>query len=174
MEGIELNTPVLKQDILKLIAQYLQDEGFTATKTVLEDEAGIKLHEHSALHAQFKRLKSSVLDGKWEEVLTTCKQFFNTTSVRRLRWVFVQTCFMLAVLNPLTSTHNIHENIAVCCAQAQITNTPHQSFVYAVHKQCYLEYLERREIQHGFTYLTKRIKPFEVYTYIYIYMYTRF
>ena len=82
MEGIELNTPVLKQDILKLIAQYLQDEGFTATKTVLEDEAGIKLHEHSALHAQFKRLKSSVLDGKWEEVLTTCKQFFNTTSVR--------------------------------------------------------------------------------------------
>jgi hypothetical protein len=44
---------------------------------------------------------------------------------------------------------------------AQITNTPHQSFVYAVHKQCYLEYLGRREIQHGFTYLTKRIKPFE-------------
>lgn len=33
--------------------------------------------------------------------------------------------------------------------------------MYAVHKQCYLEYLERREIQHGFTYLTKRIKPFE-------------
>lgn len=54
MASIDLDTPSLKQDIIKLIAQYLQDEGFTATKTVLEDEAGIKMHEKRAEHAQFK------------------------------------------------------------------------------------------------------------------------
>ena len=36
-----------------------------------------------------------------------------------------------------------------------------RSFLYALHKQVYLEHLERREYQQAFNYLTKRIKTVE-------------
>jgi hypothetical protein len=54
-QPVDLDSRELKREIIKLIAQYLQDEGFTATKTVLEDEAGIKRQQKRAEHAQFKR-----------------------------------------------------------------------------------------------------------------------
>jgi hypothetical protein len=91
---------------------------------VLQDEAAIKLRDQKSEHIQFNKLKASILDGRWEEVLSTCQQFFKDSNVQ----------------------------------STVVNNTPHQSFLYAVHRQRYLEYLERREIQHAFTYLTKRIK----------------
>jgi hypothetical protein len=36
-----------------------------------------------------------------------------------------------------------------------------KSFLYAVYKQQYLEYIEHHELQKAFTFLNKRLKPLE-------------
>ena len=45
---------------VRLIAQYLQEEGFDATTTILQDEANIKLLEKRSEIAQFKRYAAAM------------------------------------------------------------------------------------------------------------------
>ncbi|RUO95305.1 hypothetical protein BC936DRAFT_144563, partial [Jimgerdemannia flammicorona] len=45
------------------------------------------------------------------------------------------------------------------CTKPLVKN--HKSFLYAVYKQQYLEYVEHREVQKAFTFLNKRLKPLE-------------
>ncbi|RKO86665.1 WD40-repeat-containing domain protein, partial [Blyttiomyces helicus] len=106
----------IKEDILRLIVQYLNDEGYHVSKMTILDEANVKSHEREERHIETKRVRKAVLDGDWAEVDRLCSK-------------------------PLVKNH--------------------KSFLYAVYKQQYLEYIEHHEIQKAFTHLNKRLKPLE-------------
>ncbi|KAJ3292410.1 hypothetical protein HDU76_007166, partial [Blyttiomyces sp. JEL0837] len=108
--------PKIKEDIVRMIAQYLGDEGFAATKLTMLDEANVKWHEREEQQQDIKRIKKAIMDGDWPEV-------------DRL------------------------------CSKTVIKNQ--KSFLYAVYRQQYLEYIEHHEIQKAFTHLNKRLKPLE-------------
>eukprot|EP01132_Coremiostelium_polycephalum_P009326 gene9326-11436_t len=108
--------PQIKEDIIRMIIQYLQDEGYTSSLMTIQDEANVKFSEHVYKISQMKKMKKAILEGDWNEVEKLC-------------------------------TKNTFKN--------------HQSFLYAVYKQAYLELLEKQEYQKAFNYLTKRLKPLE-------------
>eukprot|EP00039_Didymoeca_costata_P012849 m.187094 g.187094 ORF g.187094 m.187094 type:complete len:527 (+) comp15600_c0_seq3:55-1635(+) len=115
MDALNTEDNSIKTEIVSLITKYLEEEGFHSAAMVLRDEASERQNIRVKKQTQFKKLRSCIMDGLWDEVVPICKQLFNQDS----------------------------------------------RFLYAVHRQQYLEQLERREIQQGFTFLTKRIKPFE-------------
>lgn len=57
----ELTAALSFKDILRLIEQYLSEEGFLATKLVLHDEANLKAKERGDRQAQSKSLKRAIL-----------------------------------------------------------------------------------------------------------------
>ncbi|KAJ3281957.1 hypothetical protein HDU79_010366, partial [Rhizoclosmatium sp. JEL0117] len=60
--------PRIQQDIIRMIAQYLTDEGFHSAKTTLLDEANVKVGERQDLAYDVKRVKKCILEGDWPEV----------------------------------------------------------------------------------------------------------
>lgn len=56
-----LRVHLLPQDILRMIEQYLSEEGFLATKLVLHDEANLQAKERSERQAHGKALKRAIL-----------------------------------------------------------------------------------------------------------------
>ncbi|KAI8337053.1 WD40-repeat-containing domain protein [Chlamydoabsidia padenii] len=64
--------PRLKDDILAIIMQYLSDEGYTASQSVLYDEANVKWKEREERTMEVKRLKKAILDGDWQEAEKLC------------------------------------------------------------------------------------------------------
>ncbi|KAI9334612.1 WD40-repeat-containing domain protein [Obelidium mucronatum] len=60
--------PNIKQDIIRMIAQYLTDEGYHASKTTLLDESNVKANERQDLSLDSKRIKRAILEGDWPEV----------------------------------------------------------------------------------------------------------
>ena len=61
----------IRQDIIRMVLQYLHEEGFTSTRVVLHDEANLKQKEYEQDSQDWRRLKKSVLDGDWPEVEKT-------------------------------------------------------------------------------------------------------
>lgn len=53
--------PQIKDDILRIIEQFLGDEGFAATKLVLHDEANLKGKERDDRVGEGKKLKRAIL-----------------------------------------------------------------------------------------------------------------
>ncbi|KAI8912581.1 WD40-repeat-containing domain protein [Gorgonomyces haynaldii] len=108
--------PEIKKEIVSLIAQYLGDEGYLASKMLLLDEANIKTFERQEQIGEMKRMRKCLLEGEWAEVDRLCER-------------------------PMMKNH--------------------KSFLYAVYKQQYLEYIDHQEMQKAFTHLNKRLKPLE-------------
>ncbi|KAG9296188.1 hypothetical protein G9A89_014780 [Geosiphon pyriformis] len=108
--------PNIREDIIRMIIQYLSDEGYTSSKTTLYDEANFKGHEREERVTEVNRLKKGIIEGDWAEVDKLCAK-------------------------PLVKNQ--------------------KSFLYAVYKQQYLEYIEHQEMQKAFTFLNKRLKPLE-------------
>ncbi|KAL7747329.1 hypothetical protein RI367_007383 [Sorochytrium milnesiophthora] len=108
--------PRIKEDIIRMIVQYLSDEGYQASKMTVQDEANVRAMEHDEHRMDMRRLRKAILEGDWQEVDKL-------------------------VMKPFVKTH--------------------KSFLYAIYKQQYLEYIEHHEIQKAFTFLNKRIKPLE-------------
>ncbi|KAJ3086995.1 hypothetical protein HK102_012019 [Quaeritorhiza haematococci] len=108
--------PRIKEDIIRVITQYLNDEGYHASKLTLLDEANVKSREREEQAIEIKRMRKAILEGDWPEVDKLCSK-------------------------PLVKNQ--------------------KSFLYAVYKQQYLEYIEHHEIQKAFTHLNKRLKPLE-------------
>eukprot|EP01134_Creolimax_fragrantissima_P007018 CFRG7018T1 len=67
-EDIFKNNESAKQDIVRMIIQYLGDEGYVGSKLVLQDEANAKTAERRSFNSQVKKLKRSILEGSWFEV----------------------------------------------------------------------------------------------------------
>ncbi|ORZ20359.1 WD40-repeat-containing domain protein [Absidia repens] len=66
------NDPGLKDDILAIIMQYLSDEGYNASQSVLYDEANVKWKEREERTIEVKRLRKAILDGDWQEAEKLC------------------------------------------------------------------------------------------------------
>ena len=109
--------PKIRDDIVSMVAQWLEDAGYTAASAVLQDEANVKLHVKQVKQTQINRMRKYIIDGDWGTVETLAKK----------------------VLKPGTQA----------------------GFLYAVHKQEYLELIERQEYQKAFAYLNTRLKPLE-------------
>ncbi|KAG0171159.1 hypothetical protein DFQ30_001382 [Apophysomyces sp. BC1015] len=68
------NDPQIKEDIISIIMQYLADEGYHASQSVLYDEANVKWKEREERTVEVKRVKKSILDGDWQEVEKLCSK----------------------------------------------------------------------------------------------------
>ncbi|PVU87218.1 hypothetical protein BB561_006430 [Smittium simulii] len=60
--------PRIKNDLVRIIGQYLDDNGFTTTKTVLFDEANIRKKQKSDYLTDMVNLRQAVIDGDWDEI----------------------------------------------------------------------------------------------------------
>ena len=68
----ERSTLCCRQDILRMILQYLQDEGYTASSMTIQDETNVKLLEQVSQRTHVKRMRRAILDGDWLEVEKLC------------------------------------------------------------------------------------------------------
>ncbi|KAK4054467.1 hypothetical protein OIV83_000961 [Microbotryomycetes sp. JL201] len=62
------SNPKIRDDIFRIIEQYLGQEGYLATRLVLNDELKLKAKERGEQSARGKSLKRAILDGDWTEV----------------------------------------------------------------------------------------------------------
>ncbi|KAJ3106459.1 hypothetical protein HDU97_006245 [Phlyctochytrium planicorne] len=62
------------QDIIRMISQYLGDEGFLSTKITLLDEVILKAHERDEKQSDIRRIKKAILDGDWPEADKLCSK----------------------------------------------------------------------------------------------------
>ncbi|KAI8929536.1 WD40-repeat-containing domain protein [Entophlyctis helioformis] len=69
---VNADDPRVKDDIIRMIAQYLGDEGFNGSKLTLLDEANVKAFEREERQTEIKRIRKAILDGDWAEVDKLC------------------------------------------------------------------------------------------------------
>ncbi|KAJ3367671.1 hypothetical protein GGF31_007131 [Allomyces arbusculus] len=62
------NDPKIKEDIIRMIIQYLSNNGYHAAKLTLQDEANVRHFEHQETQHELRRLRKAILDGDWAEV----------------------------------------------------------------------------------------------------------
>ncbi|RLN97014.1 hypothetical protein BBJ28_00021380 [Nothophytophthora sp. Chile5] len=58
----------IKQDLLGLITQYLQQEGFAMSSATIQDEANVKRHGRLQDRDALRRLGAAIMDGDWDLV----------------------------------------------------------------------------------------------------------
>ncbi|KAI8614000.1 WD40-repeat-containing domain protein [Chytriomyces sp. MP71] len=73
-EVFNAKDPAIKQDIIRMIAQYLGDEGFNAAKMTLLDESNVKSTEREEHGMDVKRIKKCILEGDWPEIDRICSK----------------------------------------------------------------------------------------------------
>ncbi|KAL3899107.1 MAG: hypothetical protein SGCHY_002285 [Lobulomycetales sp.] len=61
-----------RQDLVRIIAQYLGDESYVATQAVLLDEENVRVRERLDRLAEVRRVKKAILEGDWPEVDRIC------------------------------------------------------------------------------------------------------
>ncbi|CAO3687778.1 unnamed protein product [Umbelopsis vinacea] len=135
-EIFDLESPKIKEDIIRMILQYLSDEGYYSSRAVVHDEANVKWKEREERGIEAKRLKQAIL-GKLLTMLAMSP--------------FHQLIFLF-----LDGDWSEVEKLS---SKPIVKN--HRSFLYSLYKQQYLEYIEHREIQKAFAFLNKRLKPLE-------------
>ncbi|KAA8493639.1 putative WD repeat-containing protein [Porphyridium purpureum] len=72
-EQLQKDTAI-SNEVLRMIVQYLQDEGYTAAAMTLQDEAQVKSKALGAQRLQLRRIKKAILDGDWGEVEKICSK----------------------------------------------------------------------------------------------------
>uniref|UniRef100_M4BFV4 WD40 repeat-containing protein SMU1 n=1 Tax=Hyaloperonospora arabidopsidis (strain Emoy2) TaxID=559515 RepID=M4BFV4_HYAAE len=58
----------IKQELLALITQYLQQEGFTMSSATIQDEANVKRHIRLQEREALRRLGAAIMEGDWDLV----------------------------------------------------------------------------------------------------------
>ncbi|EPZ32315.1 hypothetical protein O9G_002156 [Rozella allomycis CSF55] len=114
-EYINFDDPSIKLEVIRLICQYLQDEGYTISKTIICDETNVKLKEYDDKANILQKLKRYIVEGDWIEV-------------------------------------------EKCIGKIGFDQ---KVLLFEIYKQQYLELIESREIQKAFSFLLKKLKPFE-------------
>eukprot|EP00937_MAST-01D_sp_MAST-1D-sp2_P007995 g7995.t1 len=66
--------PKIQDDIIKMIAQYLESVGYTVASAVLQDEANVKLREKQVKQKHANRMRKYIIDGDWDTVATLTKK----------------------------------------------------------------------------------------------------
>ncbi|KAI8866339.1 WD40 repeat-like protein [Ramicandelaber brevisporus] len=62
------SSPRIREDIIRIIIQYLGDEGLDASKLTLSDEANVRWRENNERVTDLRRLRQAILEGDWAEV----------------------------------------------------------------------------------------------------------
>jgi transcription initiation factor IIE alpha subunit len=65
------DSPTIKQDIIRMILQYLQDEGYHSSRVTLHDEANCKWHEYEDQQMDMKRMRKAILGKPFNVYLAT-------------------------------------------------------------------------------------------------------
>eukprot|EP00742_Colponemidia_sp_Colp-10_P005419 GILJ01005791.1.p1 GENE.GILJ01005791.1~~GILJ01005791.1.p1 ORF type:complete len:646 (-),score=96.73 GILJ01005791.1:200-2086(-) len=73
----------IHEDVIRIVIQFLQDEGYHAASMTLQDEANVKMTEQLGRRAQYKRVKKAILEGDWPEVEKMCQKH-NSKNYRSL------------------------------------------------------------------------------------------
>lgn len=60
--------PGVKNDILRIIGMYLEQEGFSAASLTLQDEAQIKLTKRSKMHDHAQQIHAQIQRGEWDAI----------------------------------------------------------------------------------------------------------
>jgi COMPASS component SWD3 len=60
--------PSVKNEIIQIIVQYLQDEGYLGSSVVIQDEANVMIKNIANKRSQLRRIKRALLSGEWAEV----------------------------------------------------------------------------------------------------------
>eukprot|EP00158_Paraphelidium_tribonemae_P006014 Partr_v1_DN27631_c0_g1_i4_m65018 putative WD40 len=68
--------PQIKQDIIRIILQYLHEENLPASRITLHDEANCKWKEWEEQQLDMLKIRKSILDGEWAEVDKLCGKTF--------------------------------------------------------------------------------------------------
>jgi COMPASS component SWD3 len=71
---LDVDDPVVKNEIIQIIIQYLQDEGYLGSALILQDEANVKMKNTSSKRSQLRRIKRAIMSGEWDEVATILAQ----------------------------------------------------------------------------------------------------
>eukprot|EP00039_Didymoeca_costata_P012848 m.187088 g.187088 ORF g.187088 m.187088 type:complete len:122 (+) comp15600_c0_seq2:55-420(+) len=74
MDALNTEDNSIKTEIVSLITKYLEEEGFHSAAMVLRDEASERQNIRVKKQTQFKKLRSCIMDGLWDEVVPICKQ----------------------------------------------------------------------------------------------------
>lgn len=76
--------PQIKQDIIRTLIQYLQDEGYHNSATTVQDESNVKQKHLASKKSQIRRMKQAILHGDWMDVerLLTRTTFKNMTAFK--------------------------------------------------------------------------------------------
>lgn len=62
------NDSTIKSEIIQVIVQYLQDEGYVTSSLIVQDEANLKVKNTSNKRSQLRRIRRAVMNGDWIEV----------------------------------------------------------------------------------------------------------
>ncbi|KAJ2520744.1 hypothetical protein H4217_001845 [Coemansia sp. RSA 1939] len=71
-ELFDATNPRIHRDIIRIIAQYLDAQGYTSTKVTLYDEANVKQQQENNYISDVVRLRAAILDGEWDEADRIC------------------------------------------------------------------------------------------------------
>eukprot|EP01094_Clydonella_sp_ATCC50884_P029339 TRINITY_DN9159_c0_g1_i2.p1 TRINITY_DN9159_c0_g1~~TRINITY_DN9159_c0_g1_i2.p1 ORF type:complete len:598 (+),score=111.99 TRINITY_DN9159_c0_g1_i2:64-1857(+) len=74
MPLIDEHDPRIKDDILRMVVQYLTEEGFHGAARTLEDEARVRLAAKVKERSLIHRMKNAILEGDWKEVASLSKK----------------------------------------------------------------------------------------------------
>jgi hypothetical protein len=83
--AVDLDEPQLKDEILLLIANYLMENGFSASSHTLLDEAALKVRTLSKDRSNFRSMSKAVVAGNWAEVETLLKQVSSTNQGPKMK-----------------------------------------------------------------------------------------
>jgi hypothetical protein len=78
MAAVDWEDPRIKEEVLRMIAAYLQGEGYVASSMMLMDEANLRRSDVKKAQQEqqqwSKKVKKAILEGDWAEVGTLCVQ----------------------------------------------------------------------------------------------------
>ena len=82
---VDLDEPHMKEEILLLIANYLMENGFSASSHTLLDEAALKVRTLSKDRSNYRSMIKAVVAGNWAEVETLLKQVSSTNQDPKMK-----------------------------------------------------------------------------------------
>eukprot|EP00301_Raphidiophrys_heterophryoidea_P020228 c4976_g1_i1.p1 GENE.c4976_g1_i1~~c4976_g1_i1.p1 ORF type:complete len:617 (+),score=149.73 c4976_g1_i1:115-1851(+) len=68
------NSQGVKREIVRMMMQYMEDEGYHASMLTLQDESNVAFHQSQMRHDHMLMLKKAILDGDWVSAESTMKK----------------------------------------------------------------------------------------------------
>eukprot|EP00474_Spongospora_subterranea_P000274 CRZ00732.1 hypothetical protein [Spongospora subterranea] len=65
----------IKRDIVRLLIQFLRDEGYVSSMLTLQDEANVKISEGIQKMNRIRQIQTAISCGEWSEVEAICSKF---------------------------------------------------------------------------------------------------